>query len=327
MDAVEAAGRSPGALLREARLVKGLDLDQLALSMKVSPRKIEALEADRFDQLPDPAFARALAMAVCRALDLDAAPVLAGLPKASQGAGLEHVTRGLDQPFEQARLSFGPLVTGGWTALLRPAFLAPLALIIAAGLLFFFWPMPPDSLSDPGRARIDRPAAASESQGLAEVASGASSSASLPPGAPAEPSRMAAPSASGAAEVSAPVALDASPGQDNGVAGLSLKAAGALAGSQPAVPVAAAAAQVASPSASTEVQLLAREASWVEVRDARGRNLLARLLQPGERVSLDGVRPLRLKIGNASGTDLIDAGQPVDLGARARDNVARIDLP
>src|SRR4051794_28281465 len=68
---------SAGRLLREAREARRMPIAALASAIKVAPRKLEMLEADRFDQLVDPTFARALAQTVCRSLKIDAAPVLA----------------------------------------------------------------------------------------------------------------------------------------------------------------------------------------------------------------------------------------------------------
>ena len=74
------------------------------------------------------------------------------------------------------------------------------------------------------------------------------------------------------------------------------------------------------------VQLHTRAGSWVEARDGRGRVLLSRLMQADERVSLDGALPIRLTIGNAAATEVGFRGQAVDLSARTRDNVARLEL-
>lgn len=76
----------------------------------------------------------------------------------------------------------------------------------------------------------------------------------------------------------------------------------------------------------TVVQLHARAPSWVEVVDARSKVLIGRTLAAGEAVGLDGVLPLRVKIGNAKATELSFRGRPVDLEAVARDNVARLEL-
>jgi len=67
--------------------------------------------------------------------------------------------------------------------------------------------------------------------------------------------------------------------------------------------------------------------SWIDVQDARGQTLLSRNLQRGESVGLDGALPLRVTIGNAAVTQLVFRGQPVDLSANTRDNVARLQLP
>ncbi len=69
-----------GALMRRAREASGLHIAALAVSLKVPVKRLEALEADRFDLLPDAVFVRALAGSVCRALKLDPAPILKLLP-------------------------------------------------------------------------------------------------------------------------------------------------------------------------------------------------------------------------------------------------------
>ena len=82
--AAEAAvdeGNSAGAMLRAAREAHGVRLAALAASLKVTPAKLDALERDDWAALPDIVFARGLAAAACRALGLDAAPVLAKLPQ------------------------------------------------------------------------------------------------------------------------------------------------------------------------------------------------------------------------------------------------------
>jgi cytoskeleton protein RodZ len=74
------------------------------------------------------------------------------------------------------------------------------------------------------------------------------------------------------------------------------------------------------------LQVRATGQTWVEVTDAAGSSVFSRLLQPGETADVDGNLPLRVKIGNASGTELSFRGQPVDLAPGTRDNVARLEL-
>ena len=91
-------GGSAGAQLRAARERQGLHIAALAAAIKIPQRKLEALEADRFDELPDATFTRALAMTVCRALKIDPAPVLAQLPQGGP-QGLGKVNGSLNTPF------------------------------------------------------------------------------------------------------------------------------------------------------------------------------------------------------------------------------------
>lgn len=70
-----------GAMLRGAREAQGLHIAALAVSLKVPVKKLEALEADRYDLLPDVVFVRALTLSVCRTLKLDSQAVMAALPQ------------------------------------------------------------------------------------------------------------------------------------------------------------------------------------------------------------------------------------------------------
>ena len=76
---------SPGAMIKAAREQQGLHLAILSVNLKVSVKQLEALEADRFDQLMEPVFARALAAKVCRILKLDPSQVLSLMPAATNG--------------------------------------------------------------------------------------------------------------------------------------------------------------------------------------------------------------------------------------------------
>ena len=93
-----------------------------------------------------------------------------------------------------------------------------------------------------------------------------------------------------------------------------------------APPLTAGTASTAAAPAAGIVQLRSTEASWVEVRDGRGQPLVARVLKAGEAIGVDGAPPLSVQIGNASATRVTFRGQPTDLAAFTRDNVARLEL-
>ena len=97
-------------MLRAARQAQGLHIAALATFIKVTPARLEALEAGRIADLVDTTFARALALTVCRVLKIDAAPVLALMPGAPSGS-LGRVDGGLNTPFRERQGSVNP---GDW---------------------------------------------------------------------------------------------------------------------------------------------------------------------------------------------------------------------
>jgi cytoskeleton protein RodZ len=104
-DAVFSTAKA-GVLLKTAREAQGLHIAALAVTLKVPVRKLEALEADRFDVLTDVVFTRALAASVCRVLKIDSVPVLAALPH-SEIPRVKTDESGLNTPFHTGRFVFG----------------------------------------------------------------------------------------------------------------------------------------------------------------------------------------------------------------------------
>jgi transcriptional regulator with XRE-family HTH domain len=135
-----APGPTAGGLLRRAREAQGLHIAVLAASLKVPQRKLEALERDRLDELPDATFARALAQTMCRALKIDPAPVLDLLPRAGAGgATLDQVSAGLNTPFRDKTSAVEPAVG----LVLRHPATVLVGLLLAAALALWFWPRKP----------------------------------------------------------------------------------------------------------------------------------------------------------------------------------------
>ena len=253
-----------GGLLRQARQAQGLHIAALAAAIKVVPRKLELLESDQFDQLPDATFTRALAQTVCRTLKIDAAAILALLPPPN-GHRLEQVAEGLNTPFHERP---GHLVPKEWASLGSPVVWI---VGVIAVMTLAVYVVPGEWLQYPS-AVVTRPRPANTELAPAAVLLAAAA-------APA--------SAASTASLDAPS------------------------------PAAAAASGV--------LQFRTTAQSWIEVTDARGQSLISRVLQPGENVGLDGVPPLKVRIGNVSGTQVTFKGQPVEL-AKSRDNLARLEL-
>jgi cytoskeleton protein RodZ len=69
-------GPSLGERLREARLARGMGIDDVVHALKFSARQIEAIEADRMDVLPGAVFQRGLVRSYARLVKLDPEPLL-----------------------------------------------------------------------------------------------------------------------------------------------------------------------------------------------------------------------------------------------------------
>jgi cytoskeleton protein RodZ len=122
-------------LLGQARQAAGLPLGVLSLALKVPVKRLESLEAGRYDELPDMTFARALAMSVCRHLQLDAQMILERMPSAhAPSLGAKGVVGGDSMYATEEGLALSPV-----KFYRRPPFLMALALVLAAGLLYQ-WP-------------------------------------------------------------------------------------------------------------------------------------------------------------------------------------------
>ena len=286
----------PGALLRAARQQQGIHIAALAASMKVPPARLEALEAGRYQELVDTTFTRALAQAMCRALRIDPAPVLAQLPGASPDA-LGRVDGGLNTPFREHGARSLP---ADWAPWRRPMlWLAALLLVAAAAFVL----VPAGALRDVG---LPMPAA-----GPVLPPDGAASAVA---GVPVTPPPLPAGATDAAAALSAAAPL-IGPGTPAGLA----DAAGAAGA---AVPGPAS----AGPGGTAVLQVRALRDTWVQAVDARNQTLLARLVPAGQAVDLTPEMPVRLRIGNVAGTELILRGQPVDLSAGKRDNMLSLSL-
>jgi cytoskeleton protein RodZ len=287
-----AATSTAGAMLKAAREKRGLHIAALAASIKVPQRKLEALESDRYEELLDLTFTRALAQTICRTLKIDAQPVLERLPQVPGAAPkLQHVSNGLNAPFRERPGRDDP---ADWSWIGRPVVWGTLLVLIAAAVLAFA----------PSRY-LDR------LRGLAPVSPSASAAAAsspvsaLPPAVP----------ASGVVDV-----LPTVPLTSGTVTATSLGAPAAVETPATATPA------VTLPAGSALLGLKAVGETWVEVQDARGHTLLSRKVAPGESLGLDGEVPLRLTIGNATNTQVTFRGQLVDLKANTEGNVARLQL-
>ena len=288
--------------LKEAREAAGLHIAALAAALKVPVRKLEALEAGRYSELPDLTFARALASSACRQLKVDPAPILQQIPlRASPKLG-DH-SHSLNAPFNAGR-DEEPINPLSWLS--RPALLAAIALLLGALVIVFL----PRAENPPAVASVAEPVAA-ESPVVAEPV------AAQEPAAAAVQEGVLPASADTASSVVAPAAAD--------VAVVPADAAPTA-----AVPPAPAAipptASAATPSPGSLLSIAATGESWVEVVNGGGNVVAKRLLQAGDVIDFSAAPPYTVVLGKADAAQVSVRGKPFDTAPFVRSNVARFEV-
>lgn len=291
---------SGGAMLRKAREAQGLHIGALSVALKVPVAKMEALEADRFDLLPDMVFVRALAASVCRTLKIDSTPILEQLPRTAVPL-LKTDVAGINTPFRAAGDGLG---LSFWRHLSKPFVLAVLALLVGIVVLVIF----------PFKPRTE---VASAAQPTMEV--------------PAMPLSM---SPSSATEAAVPVAeagesslAPSLPLPDSQDSVMPSPGADAPAGALPAAAANLPAAIVSGSGETTGLlTFAARGPSWIEVIDANGVVQVRKTLIDREVVGVSGALPLSVVVGRADTTELQVRGKPFDLTGIAKNNVARFEV-
>ena len=294
-----AAGKSAGTLLREAREAAGLHVGALAVSLKVSVKKLEALEADDLEQLPDAVFARALAATICRSLKVDPEPVLARLPQLHTPplqVGSQETPVRLDNRGGGMRLP-------GFAGLPRPVLYLTGVLVLGAIAVSLL----PSLQLGGDAAVVDAP----DGVAIRTV-----------------PNQLSVPADAPTSNVVAPVTVNTAPAA---TAPATSESAGSA--TKPAPQAAASAAGPAAPAALATATdgggiavFTTRDASWVQVVDAAGLVHLRKTLAGGETVRISGTLPLTVVIGRANAIDVAVRGKPFDLAPVTKDNIARFQI-
>jgi cytoskeleton protein RodZ len=307
-DAVKVPGAvadnvTAGMLLRRAREASGLHVAALAVSMKVPVKKLEALEADRLEDLPDAVFVRALAASVCRTLKVDPAPVLNKLPlSAAPRLGIDD--RGVSMPAQGAKFLAGQSM--GAVAS-RPTAMLVAALLLAAVAVALF----PEARNSVGFADSTKTLPAV----LLPVVP-------LPSGLTKDAPPASAADALAKAAVNVPVAQ----ASDQAFAATTETAALQAAAPAKAVSAVAAASPAESSTASGLLVFKARSQAWVRVSDSRGVVQFEKTLAPGESAAASGAVPLSVVVGNVAATEVVLRGQPFPLDTLNQNNVARFEV-
>jgi cytoskeleton protein RodZ len=292
-----AAPRADGSLgtpsrLRQAREAAGLHIAALAASLKVPVKKLEALEAGRYEELPDMTFARALAASACRQLKIEPAFVLEQIPGAVRPP-LGGATPPINAPFK----SGGGSSSGGAMAGLSRSVVWGVGLLLLAAIAVAVLPQGWVSRFQTGSAPETELLMTTPGSVIGSVAP------SLPDNAPqADPQPVAASEEAGAATIPGAVV------------------------ETPVVPTPTGAEPTLAASGSGLLSIRAVDESWIEVINGSGVQVVQRVLKPGETLDFPTAAPYSVVVGRADAVQVTVRGQPFDVMPYARNGVARFEV-
>jgi cytoskeleton protein RodZ len=325
--AADAQSTTVGFLLQQRRLELGQDLDTVARTLRIRRGFLEAIETDRYADLPGNAYVTGFLRSYADHLGLDSQAVLARF-RAEVAGKVQHVELYFPEPVNESRVPGGALILVG-AVVAVVAYGSWYALSSRGGTPSADVPSLPDRLvgliyGRPGQAP-EPPAApttalpASEMTALLDSARDASVDSSGAPAAGASPA-----AAQAGAPGAPPVAAPASPPAATADAGAAadgpeeaevpqLPDLNPAAETAAATPAGGAAKPAAAPAAAegpkvfgdegpVRVSIRAAEESWIQVRDGAGRLLTSRLMRVGDVYRVPNIPGLRLLTGNAGGT-------------------------
>jgi cytoskeleton protein RodZ len=285
--------------LRQAREATGLHIAALAAALKVPVKKLEALEAGRYEELPDLTFARALASSACRHLKIDANQILGMIPLA-HAPTLGGASAGVNTPFKPDQNDSGSSSMATWFK--APAVRITGAILLAAlGLAFV-----PDWGQWPGKDLISRGQAWIADRSKPET--GIAETEVVLPIAP----QSVPPEAQGAgsSEAEAPASVESTESRP-----AALKIDTGLGEESPTR---------ASPG--SVLHLEATNESWVEVLDGAGKVQIQRMMKKGDVLDFSASPPYSVVLGRADAVSVQVRGQAFDVSPYARNSVARFQV-
>ncbi len=274
--APHASVRGPGEQLRQARTDLHLTHEEVAATLHLASRQIQALELDDYTSLPGATYVRGYLKSYALLLGLAPGPILdahARLTAAPAAPSLGTISPQKEITSRHHQVRFVTYVVA----------------LLVIGLAVAWWQgrdtRPPNPLLAARDAESVNPEAAPAAD--APLPTGNLAEEVPPTVVPETPAPPQTPVAV-APPPSAPVPLPAGP--------------------------------------RVNLVLRAEQDSWVDIRDARQVKLLYETVPAGRTVSLEGVAPVSIFLGNAAGVRLDYNGKAVDIGQHRRGMMARFTL-
>lgn len=300
-----------GDQLRAARMQKGLSTAEIAASLKVPVRYIDALEEGDLSRLPEPAFVRGYVRSYARLVGIDPAslsvllaPVDIRAPRQLVGIADMPAAVGRRQPASGHSLR----------RLVRHHRLAGLLLLVVAGGWATWTAYEPELTSLVDAARGGASSGVEVGPAAEPVLAGEVLTMPVPlPGA-AEGQQSAMP---------ADGEVSGSPGEGT-ASPAAVGSAEQAATMQTTAPSPGETSQVDVPRIGLYVSF--RGDCWIEVRDADNIVIHHATGSAGRNLHLTGKEPLVVTLGNAGNAELWWNGEPVKVDAFSRAGVARVNL-
>ncbi|AAZ96546.1 conserved hypothetical protein [Thiobacillus denitrificans ATCC 25259] len=281
-----------GQTLREAREASGMTLDEASARLRLMHRQVEAMEADDFEALGQPVFARGFVRNYARLLGLAPETLLASM----EGA-----------PAAPAEVSYAkpplqrPWFASSWVILLALVVLVVLA--VPVGL--YLWLNSDVEEGGQRQVAVSQPTTAGAAPSSAPPATRGEAPAETP-GAPNAPAPVEGNGATDGTTADGTVAVPPQSPPDE------------------AAEDAGSTTEASTGGAALHLEFGAE--AWAEIKDATGRAVLRQLNPAGSSVEVKGEPPFKLVIGNAAETRLTYNGRPVDLKPHTGMTVARFTL-
>lgn len=314
---------TPGETLKRTREALNYGLDDMARRLHLSPAVIDALEEDRYDQLPEAPYVRGYLRSYARFLGLDPAALLASYeaisgPQESSALGVQ---RRPGQGLHRATIVWGSLAVvavlvvllwSWWTAH-RPQQLSVEAADMAASTALHEGAGMLEEMPHERAGGVPAPEPQGQGVALETEQTPAPPQDVVPPQVEAQ---------TAAQETATPQTVEgAVPG-------------GQAPQGEAVAPLASVAQQTQAPALEVRpaggkdrLRLAFSTRSWTEVYDADKRRLLFDLVKPGAVKTLEGRAPFRVILGDASGVRVSIDGVPFDHSAfRGRGKTARFQV-
>lgn len=280
---------SLGEMIRAARELREIAVEELAQRLRLEPRKLRQLEQDQFDHVGPPAYVRGYLRSIAKELDVDGSALL--------DAYAQH---GTTEPPPLADFSSRPpLQISSDSQIIR--YTTAALVVVMLVLVVLWWRARVNDIDEPPPAPVDDmtetvPATPLDATVIARnefdlVLESEIGSGTMAADAQREPVAGTAPDATADEVAETPPAEN--PTMASGGAGLSLSAAAD---------------------------------AWVEVRDGAGTRLYYGTLRNGRTVDLEGPPPYSLVIGNIEAVTLRYLGESIDLLPHSNEGVARLTL-